>query len=58
MSTAASSGQATVRSSGRSPGRRVRHDVADALLLAVFSLAASAAVALGLSAFSHWVAAS
>lgn len=57
MSTAASSGQATVRS-GRSPGRRVRHDVADALLLAVFSLAASAAVALGLSAFSHWVAAS
>jgi hypothetical protein len=36
----------------------VRHDVADAMLLAVFSLVASGAVALGLSAFSHWVAAS
>ena len=43
--------------SGRTPGRRVRHDVADAVLLAAFSLAASAAVALGLSAFSQWVAA-
>ncbi len=39
----------------RQPTRRVRHDVADAVRLAAFSLSASAAVALGLSAFSHWV---
>lgn len=39
------------------PTRRVRHDVADAVRLAVFSLGASAAVALGLSAFSRLVAA-
>jgi hypothetical protein len=39
------------------PTRRVRHDVADAVRLAAFSLAASAAVALGLSALSHWVGA-
>ena len=38
-------------------GRRVRHDVADAARLAAFSLAVSAAVALGLSAFSHWAGA-
>lgn len=36
------------------PGRRVRHEVADAVRLAAFSLAVSAAVALVLSAFSHW----
>ena len=42
---------------GRSPARRVRHDVADAARLAAFSLAASAAVALGLSALSRWVGA-
>ena len=35
-------------------GRRVRHDVADAARLAAFSLAVSAAVTLGFSAFSHW----
>ena len=39
------------------PTRRVRHDVADAVRLAVFSLSASAAVALGLSALSRLVAA-
>ncbi len=39
------------------PTRRVRHDVADAVRLAAFSLTASAVVALGLSAFSHWMAA-
>lgn len=39
------------------PTRRVRHEVADAVRLAAFSLTASAVVALGLSAFSHWVAA-
>jgi hypothetical protein len=39
------------------PTRRVRHDVADAVRLAVFSLSASAAVALGLSMFSRLVAA-
>jgi len=43
--------------SGQSPARRVRHDVADAVRVAAFSLAASAVVALGLSAFSHWVGA-
>jgi hypothetical protein len=43
--------------SGQAPGRRVRHDVADAVRLAAFSLAASALVALALSAFSHWVGA-
>jgi hypothetical protein len=53
MQTAQTSGQSTMRSSGR----RVRHDVADAVRLAAFSLAASAAVALGLSAFSRWVGA-
>jgi hypothetical protein len=35
----------------------VRHDVADAARVAAFSLAASVVVALGLSAFSHWMAA-
>jgi len=39
------------------PTRRVRHDVADAVRLAVFSLSASAVVALGLSALSRLVAA-
>jgi hypothetical protein len=47
----------TAQSTMRSSGRRVRHDVADAVRLAAFSLAASAAVALGLSAFSRWVGA-
>jgi hypothetical protein len=37
--------------------RRVRHDVADAVRLAVFSLSASAVVALGLAALSNLVAA-
>jgi hypothetical protein len=39
------------------PTRRVRHDVADAVRLAVFSLSASAVVALGLSALASLVAA-
>lgn len=39
------------------PIRRVRHDVADAVRLAAFSLSASAAVAFGLLAFSRLVAA-
>jgi hypothetical protein len=39
------------------PTRRVRHDVADAVRLAVFSLSVSAVVALCLSAFSSLVAA-
>ncbi len=43
--------------SGHPSGRRVRHDVADAARLAVFSLAASAGVALALSAFSQLVGA-
>lgn len=37
--------------------RRVRHDVADALRLAVFSLAVSALVALALAVFSRWAGA-
>ena len=39
------------------PTRRVRHDVADAIRLAVFSLSASAAIALGLLALSRLAAA-
>jgi len=44
----------TAQAAASTPGRRVRHDVADAVRLAAFSLAVSAAVALALSAFSHW----
>ncbi len=46
---------APVHMTGQSPSRRVRHDVADAVRLAVFSLAVSALVALALAVFSQWV---
>ncbi len=48
---------APVHMTRQSSSRRVRHDVADAVRLAVFSLAASAAVALALAVFSHWAGA-
>ena len=48
---------AVAQMSRQSSSRRVRHDVADALRLAAFSLAASALVALALAAFSLWAGA-
>jgi len=47
----------TLEAAAPASGRRVRHEVADAMRLAAFSLAVSAAVTLGLSAVSHWVGA-
>jgi len=49
--------QAPTPAEVQASGRRVRHDVADAARLAAFSLAVSAAVALGLSALSNWAGA-
>jgi hypothetical protein len=37
--------------------RRVRHEVADAVRLALFSLCASASVAAVLAAWGHWMGA-